>query len=154
MRRTPPTAGLLAGLALSGLAACASATIDNLDHVQLASAAVGRAEDARVGDYAALELRAARDKLDAAREKRLQGQKDDSTRELQQANWLGAEAQADAEYAVAKAAALRNQAAYREMQRAIDSLQQETQPGSGQPGTGGVNSDGSQGSGNSEGGGT
>jgi hypothetical protein len=149
MRRTLSAAGLLGGLALLGLAACASDTIDNLDHIQLASAAVNQAEDARVGDYAALELRGAHDKLDAARELRAKAQKDGSTHELQQANWLGAEAQADAEYAIAKAAALRNQAAYREMQRAVDSLQQQTQPGAG-----GANGDSSQGSGNNEGGGS
>jgi hypothetical protein len=128
------------------LAACASATVDNLDHIQLASVAVGRAEDARVGDYAALELRTAHDKLSAARELRQKSAKDGSDREQEQANWLAEEAQADAEYAVAKAAALRNQAAYREMQRAIDDLQQQTQPG-----TGGGTGDGSN---NSEGGGS
>ena len=151
MRRFRPVYGLPGGLALLGLAACVSAPVDDLDHFKLANVAVGQAEDARVEDYAAQELHTARDKLSAARELREKARKDNSDHELHQSNWLAEEAQADAEYAMAKAASLRDQAAYREMQRAIETLQQGPQPAGGD---GGNNGDSGDMSGNNEGGGT
>jgi Skp family chaperone for outer membrane proteins len=96
------------------LGACASSssrakTADAaLDGAELA---VERAQEAHVGDYDALDLRHAREKLMAARQAAKQP---DSAR---QARWLAEEAAADAELAAARARAARAKAVSAELQR-------------------------------------
>ena len=100
-------------VALCALAACASRGKSPSDALKEAEAAVARADEAHVGDYDALDLRAARAKLIAARNAAAQPDRYDA----EATRWLAQEASADAEMAVAKARALRAKAVLQEAQR-------------------------------------
>ena len=131
MSRTSPGASLLAGILLAVLAGCGGApTRDTGDLLHEADTAVGKADDNRVADYAAEELHDAHDKLHAAHAENQKARQDHSKQELRQAGWLAEEAKADADYASAKAAELRNQAVERELQRAVNSQSTQQNGGS------------------------
>lgn len=109
-------------LAAAGLmlAACASTPPAPNDALQEADRAIARAEEARVADYASLELTQARDKLVAARAAVQNEQMD-------QARQLAEQAKLDAELATAKAESARAKSVNAEMQKNIETLRQETQ---------------------------
>ncbi len=115
--------GWLGGLGTAlALVACASAPPAPDAAIAAAVDAIYHAEDARVSDYAAQELRTAREKLDGARDAAQKARQDHSAKGLRQAQWLAEEAQADAQYAEAKAERERAQAAVRELKRSIETL--------------------------------
>jgi len=116
-RRLAGTAKLLGAASLLALAACAS-TPPPTDALTGAEAAIKRAEEARVADYASPELTSAREKLTAAR--------DAVNREdMVLAARLAEQARVDAEVATAKADAAKATANIAEMQKANQALQQE-----------------------------
>ncbi|GAC1624674.1 MAG: hypothetical protein NVS9B10_10900 [Nevskia sp.] len=91
------------------------------DSVADAELAVTRAEQARVGDYDAVDLRHARENLSAARAALAaagEGGKDRNRDE--QARWLAARAKVDAELGLARAEGSRLLAQTRAVQREID----------------------------------
>lgn len=108
---------LLGAATLLALAACAS-TPPPTDALSGAEAAIKRADEARVADYASPELTSAREKLTAAR--------DAVTREdMVLAARLAEQARVDAEVATAKADAAKAKANIAEMQKANEAIQQE-----------------------------
>lgn len=116
-RRLTGFAQALAAASLLTLAACAS-TPPPTDALTSAENAIKRAEEARVADYASLELKNARDKLVAAR--------DAVTREdMVGAERLAQQAKVDAELATAKAESAKAQAAIDEMRKGNEALRQE-----------------------------
>lgn len=119
VRRSRATRVSLAAAVLL-LSACASTPPAPTDDIQAAESAIGRAEEARVADYASVELSQARDKLVASR---AAAEKEDMGRARQ----LAREAKLDAELATAKAEAARAKGVNAEMQKNIETLRQETQ---------------------------
>jgi hypothetical protein len=111
---------VLAGFSVL-LAGCASDPLAPTDSVQLAEQAINKAEDERAVEYAALEMRSAREKLTLAREA-VQKRTDEDT---QRAERLAQEARADAEYAQAKAELAKAQAVNNELKRGVQTLEQE-----------------------------
>lgn len=100
------------------LVACASAPVPPDQALQAAETAIARADQDRVADYASPELRAAREKLTAARAA------------VQQENMLLAlhlaeQSQVDAELASVKADTMKAQQVNEEMQKSIDAMKQE-----------------------------
>lgn len=100
------------------LVACASAPVPPDQALQAAETAIARADQDRVADYASPELRAAREKLTAARAA------------VQQENMLLAlhlaeQSQVDAELASVKADTIKAQQVNEEMQKSIDAMKQE-----------------------------
>jgi len=94
----------------------------------MADTAVGRADEGRVGDYAAPELRDAREKLSEARELSRTAQTNKDSTAAKHANWLAEESRADADLGVAKAQLARSQEINFELQRDIDRLQPAAAP--------------------------
>lgn len=119
-----PAIGLIAMMS-----ACASAPKLPNDQVGRAEAAINRAEEARVADYASAELRAAREKLAAAREMMQKAASEKDERAATRAGWLAEESISDAELATAKAQEARAKAVNQEMEGTIDLLQDELQRG-------------------------
>lgn len=115
------SAGWSCGAALV-LTACAATPPAPDQAIAAAVDAIYQAEDARVSDYAAPELRTALEKLDGARDAAQKAKQEHSERGMRQAQWLAEEAQADAEYAQAKAERERAQAAVRQLKRDIETL--------------------------------
>jgi len=116
-RRFAGTAQLLGAASLLALAACAS-TPPPTDALTGAEAAIKRAEEARVADYASPELTSAREKLTAARDAV-------NRADMVLAARLAEQARVDAEVATAKADAAKAAATITEMQKANQALQQE-----------------------------
>lgn len=110
----------LAAAGLLALAACASTPPPPLQALQAAEIAISSAEQARVVDYAVLELTQARDKLAAARIAVLD-------EEMLLAERLADESRVSAELATARTEMLKAQAINRDMQESIDTLRQEMQ---------------------------
>ncbi len=109
----------MAAAAMLALAACAS-TPPPTDQLTRAEAAIKRAEEARVADYASPELTSAREKLTAAR--------DAVTREdMTLAARLADQARIDAEVATAKAQAAKAEANIAEMQKSNSVIKQEAE---------------------------
>ncbi len=108
-----------------GISACASAPQLPTTEIERAEAAINRAEEARVADYASSDLRAAREKLVRARnhmqEAALKKDKDSALR----ARLMAEQAISDAELATAKAQEQRAKEVNKEIQGTIDVLQQE-----------------------------
>jgi ribosome-associated translation inhibitor RaiA len=111
-------AGLLA------LAACASVPPAPDDALQAAELSIANAEQARVADYASVELTAAREKLTAARNAVRQ-------EEMTTARRLAEQSRVEADLATAKAEVARAKEVNDEMQKSIDTLKQEMQRGPG-----------------------
>lgn len=112
---------LIHGLTIAGLltlGACASVSQAPAQHVQAAELAITNAEQARVADYASLELNQAREKLLAARNAVQQ-------EDMVLAQRLADESRVKAELASAKAEMLKAKAVNDEMQESINTLKQE-----------------------------
>ena len=105
-------------MAALALAACAARPAAPEDPFKTAASDIEQAEYARAADYAAPEMRSARDKLLSARQLAQKAEQDKSAQEKRQAEWLAQEADADAQLAQAKAANVRAQNALRQQQAA------------------------------------
>lgn len=110
--------GVLIATALLGLAACASAPVPPTQALQAAEMAIASAEQARVADFASLELAEARQELAAARTAVQQNR-------MVQAERLALESRAGAELALARAEAARSKVVNDDMRKSNDTLQQE-----------------------------
>jgi membrane-bound lytic murein transglycosylase len=123
--RAVPSLRLLAAAAgLVTLAACASAPPAPTHALQAAEIAITNAEQARVADYASIELNEARENLAAAR-KAVQDE------DMARAKRLAEQSRVNAELASANAELTRARAINKEMQTSIDILKQEMQRGPG-----------------------
>lgn len=109
------------------VAGCASVPPLPTDQISRAEAAIDRAEEARVADYASAELRAAREKLTAAREMMQKATADKDKEAALRAAWLAEESISDAELATAKAQHKRAQEVNKELEGTVDMLRQELQ---------------------------
>lgn len=122
MRQFPNIARSTAlGLVLAGLftlVSCASTLPAPSRELQAAESAITRAEQARVADYASLELSQARSKLQAARAAVIQ-------EDMVLAQRLADESRVNAELAFARAEMIKAKAVNDEMQKSIDTLKQE-----------------------------
>jgi membrane-bound lytic murein transglycosylase len=123
--RAVPSLRLLAAAAgLVTLAACASAPPAPTHALQAAEIAITNAEQARVADYASIELNEARENLAAAR-------KAVQDKDMARAERLAEQSRVNAELASANAELTRARAINEEMQKSIDILKQEMQRGPG-----------------------
>ncbi len=117
---------LLATVGLLALGACASAPVAPTESLNAAARAITTAEQARVADYASLELSQAREKLAAAR---TAVQKE----EMVLAKRLADEALVDAELATAKAGEIKAKAVNTDMKQSTETLKQEMNRNTGMP---------------------
>lgn len=117
LHQTALAGGMLAAVLVSG---CASTPPPPTDAMQAAEIAIKRAEEARVVDYASLELTSAREKLAASRNAA-------QSEDMRMARMLADEATFDAELATAKAEAAKARAANAEVVKSIDGMKQEIQ---------------------------
>ncbi len=115
---------LAASLLILLFAACASAPPAPNDALQAAQLAIENAEQARVSEYAAAELRDAREDLADAR-RAVQDE------DMVLARRLAVQSRANAELASAKAGEAKARAINEEMQKSIDALKQELQRNAG-----------------------
>lgn len=106
------------------LAGCASTPPAPNEALQAAELAIANAEQARVADYAAPELGEAREKLTAARVAVAE-------KDMAKAARLAEKSRADAELATAKSQAAKAQEVNDELNKNINTLQQELQRNSG-----------------------
>ncbi|HTF95022.1 MAG TPA: DUF4398 domain-containing protein [Cellvibrio sp.] len=106
------------------LAGCASTPKAPTEALLAAETAIANAEQARVADYASPELGEARDKLTAARTAVAE-------KEMVRAARLAEQSRADAELATAKAQAAKAQEVNDDLNKNINTLQQELQRNSG-----------------------
>ena len=118
MRKT-----ILGIAALAALTGCAS-TPPPKDAMQAAQQAINRAEELQAVEYAALEIRTAREKLDAAEDA---VQKE----EMVQAERLANESRVSAELAQARSKAARAKVDSEEMKQTIETLKEESQRAAG-----------------------
>lgn len=109
-------AAVMAGLLTLG--ACAQAPQEPKRELDAAEQAIATAEQARAAEFAAVELREARDKLTAARDYV-------KKEKMDQAQRLAEESRVNAELASARAAELKAKAVNDEMQKSTDTLEQE-----------------------------
>ena len=116
-----------AAMSFVALAGCASAPPLPTDQVARAEAAINRAEEARVADYASAELRTAREKLSAARDMMLKATAEKDKNAAVRAAWLAEQSISDAELATAKAQYKRAQQVNKELEGTVNMLQQERQ---------------------------
>ncbi len=119
-----PSCLVTAMAGLLTLAACASVPPPPTAALQAAELAITSAEQARVADYAAPELGAAREKLTAARAA-VQAEKMDLARRLAE------QSRVDAELAMARSEAAKAAVVNAEMKKSTDTLKQEMQRNSG-----------------------
>lgn len=128
MNETKKTAriGPLLGLAGTALllAACASQPVPPTQELQAAQFAIQSAEQARVGEHAALELGMAREKL-AAAEAAVQDE------DMPQATRLAEQSRAEAELAMARSQMTKARIVNQEMRDSTESLKQEMQRNTG-----------------------
>lgn len=120
-RRTNAARTLMYGLTIAGLltlGACASVLQPPAQSMQAAELAITNAEQARVADYASLELNQAREKLLAAR-KAVQQEK------MVSAQRLADESRVKAELASAKAEMIKAKVVNDEMRESTNTLKQE-----------------------------
>ncbi len=110
------------GLALLTLTACGTAKQPPLSQMALAQSAVEKAASAGSGEYASLDLRTARDKIDRAKTAIQSKDKNYLTAER-----LLEEAKVDAELAEAKSKTAKSQKIVAELKESIDMLRDEIQ---------------------------
>lgn len=115
-------AAALAICSLLLLSACASTPPPNSE-ITAADLAVRRAQDVNAGEFAALEMESARDKLQQARS--IVDKEDDDN--YPKAARLAQEAQVDARLAESKARTAKAQQTEQELQKATEALRQERQ---------------------------
>ena len=117
----PGHAALIASLLLAG---CASAPKPPTQALQAAELAITSAEQARVADYASLDLNNARQKLVAANTAV-------DAKQMELALQLAEQSRVNAELASAKAEMMKARDINEEMQKSIDTLKQEMQRNTG-----------------------
>ncbi len=117
----PGYAALIASLLLAG---CASAPKPPTQALQAAELAITSAEQARVADYASLDLNNARQKLVAANTAV-------DAKQMELALQLAEQSRVNAELASAKAEMMKARDINEEMQKSIDTLKQEMQRNTG-----------------------
>jgi hypothetical protein len=123
--RAVPSLRLMAAAAgLLTLVACASTPPAPTHALQAAETAITNAEQARVADYASIELNEARENLAAAR-------KAVQDKDMARAERLAEQSRVNAELASANARLAKARAINEEMQTSIDVLKQEMQRGPG-----------------------
>jgi hypothetical protein len=123
--RAVPSLRLMAAAAgLLTLVACASTPPAPTHALQAAETAITNAEQARVADYASIELKEARENLAAAR-------KAVQDKDMARAERLAEQSRVNAELASANARLAKARAINEEMQTSIDVLKQEMQRGPG-----------------------
>ncbi|MDZ7870662.1 MAG: DUF4398 domain-containing protein [Rheinheimera sp.] len=105
-------------LALTGVAGCSSSPLATTEEMNRAERTIARAEQDRVGQYAASELAEARQKLQASRSALLQ-------RDAVNADRYAVQATLDAELAVARAGLAQANSVNDEMKNSLSILQQE-----------------------------
>lgn len=110
---------VLAALALA-IAGCGGRAPKTGESLDAAERAVTRAEQNRVADYAAVDLRNAREKLAAARDAARQSETNKDGKLAVQAAWLAEEARVDADLASTRAQLSKTQAVLLQKQRALD----------------------------------
>ncbi len=110
------------GLALLTLTACGTAKQPPLSRMALAQSAVEKAASAGSNEYASLDLKTARDKIDRA-QKAIQSKDKDYIK----AGRLLEEAEVDAELAEAKSKTAKSQKIVAELKESIDMLRDEIQ---------------------------
>lgn len=115
-RRSLTLATVMAGLLTIG--GCASSPMPPSESLQAAEQAIKTAEEARVADYASLELSQARDKLAAAKAAVQQ-------EDMDRAKRLAEEALVDAQLATAKTGEIKAKKVNVDMQESTKSLKQE-----------------------------
>ena len=108
----------LAAAGLLALAGCATPPAPPTEALQAAESAISNAEQARVADYASVELSTARQKLASANTAARNDQ-------MVQAEYLAIEARTHAELALARAEERRAKAVNDDMQKSIDVLKEE-----------------------------
>lgn len=108
----------LAAAGLLALAGCATPPVPPTEALQAAESAISSAEQARVADYASVELTTARQKLALANTAA-------RNNEMVKAEYLAVESRTHAEAALAKGEELRAKAVNDEMRRSIDTLKEE-----------------------------
>ncbi|HZR38029.1 MAG TPA: DUF4398 domain-containing protein [Nevskia sp.] len=118
MKTSQAAQRLCLGAALA-LCACATVPQPSNDAIRDAGNLVAQAEDARASDYAPQEMRAAREKLQAALELSRQARNSNDSAGLVRSRWLAEEAAADARLAEARAQASRMQGLLRARQREL-----------------------------------
>lgn len=121
--RKPCEQKLLRVIAVSGLlvlAACASRPVPPTEALRAAEQAIANAEQARVADYASVELSEARKELAAARTAVQQDQ-------MVLAGRLALQSRTGAELALAKAEAAKARAVNDDMRKSAETLKQEMQ---------------------------
>ncbi|MFA5496355.1 MAG: DUF4398 domain-containing protein [Porticoccaceae bacterium] len=116
--RSPLLATAIAMAGLLALGACASAPVAPNRSLQAAEQAINSAEQARVADYASLELSQARDKLAAAQVAVQQ-------EEMALAKRLADESLVEAQLATAKAGELKAKKVNQDMKESTRTLKQE-----------------------------
>jgi hypothetical protein len=114
----------LAAAGLLALAGCATPPVPPTEALQAAESAISNAEQARVADYASVELSMARQKLALANTAARNDQ-------MVQAEYLAIEARTHAELALARAEERRAKAVNDDMQKSIDVLKEEMKRASG-----------------------
>ncbi len=119
-RTTPLLVVIAACLFMS---ACASKPEPPNEALRLAESAIQRAEEARVADYASLELRNAREKLTEAQLLSQRAVNNRNKDDVIRARRLAEQAQSDAELATAKAQEARAKAVNEEIERNIKTLE-------------------------------
>ena len=121
--RTPRKVHGIAACAILLLTACAATPPPPTDAITAAETSLRHAEQARVGDESAVELREARSKLKAARTTAISFQEYD----MVTARKLADEARFEADLAAAKSETVRQQLANREVRRSVEVMRFETQ---------------------------
>ena len=122
--RASPVRAAAAVAGFLAISACATAPQPPDLALQAAESAIVNAERARVADYASAELRAAREKLTAARTAV-------RNEDMVKAGYLAEESRVHADLASAQAEELKAKAVNDEMQKSIATLKQEMQRTSG-----------------------
>lgn len=124
---TPLITLMLLPVLILGVAGCASTPKVPTASFAAADTAIKQAEEARVADYASAELRAAREKIAAARVLAEKAKNDKDEKSMKEAGRLAEAARSDAELATATAQKVRAETVNKEMQQNNETLQQELQ---------------------------
>lgn len=104
------------------LGACATTPEPPNDAIRLAEDAINRAEEARVADYASVNLRSAREKIVEARDLSQRAVTNRDEKAAVKARRLAEQSRSDAELATVKAQEARAKSVNEEIQRNIDAL--------------------------------
>lgn len=109
------------------MVACATTPQPPNDAIRMAEDAINRAEEARVADYASVELRSAREKLNESRSLSQAAVMNKDEKAAIKARRLAEQSRSDAELATIKAQEARARSVNEEIQRNIDALESALQ---------------------------